>query len=116
MTEEYVDNIYYRNLHSEISAAVDVIISWRADLNEPNPSWPKRDFENISYSIWAADEIIGMMISHIDWTPGKTIEEFKYQMNRGMKTYMRFPDIQRIFEIGYSAAENISEILYAMDL
>lgn len=109
MSDDYLDNIHHLNLQR----LLDIIIEYRENLPEPNMGWPKADFDNASYSIWAADEIIKAIMTHPEKTVGQVIEDFKYSMSKGYTAYMRFPSVQTIFNVGYSVASDIDDILYA---
>lgn len=110
MTDDYLDNIHYLNLQRSI----DLIVEYREELGEPAPNWPKSDFDDLSYSRWAVDEILSLVMTNTNKTPYSIIEEFKYNMNEGYTKYSRFPNIEKVFHIGYSVAEDLLERLYAM--
>lgn len=94
---------------------IHAIEEYLFDLGEPEPGWPTKEFERVAYSRWAADEILRFVLSHLDWTPMKSVEVFKCQVGKYAQVKTNHEDADYIFEIAYHVASDISDILYAMN-
>ena len=66
------------------------------------------------YSRWAADEILRFVLSHLEWTPMRSVEEYKCLVGKRAAIKTNHEDADYIFEVAYSVACDISDILYAM--
>lgn len=93
---------------------IQAIREYWFDLGDPMSSWPNSEFERVSYSKWAVDEIMSMYYSHTTWSPLRATEEFKTVMGQYMLRSTYFIEMNHIFEIAYGAASDISDILVGM--
>lgn len=94
---------------------INAIREYIADLGEPEPGWPAKEFNRVSYSSWAATEILAMVLAHADWTPMRAVEEFKTMVAPYGWRNTYNTDANEIFRTAYQVACDISDILYAMN-
>lgn len=93
---------------------INAIIEYRFDLGEPGWNWPQRDFERLSYSRWAVDEILVMIFNNHDWSPMRAAEEFKILMAECMKRSSNYSETTDMYRIAYDAANDLEDIIHAM--
>lgn len=110
MTDDYLDNIRYLNFQR----CLDLVIEYREDIGDPCPAWPKEDFDRVSYSRFAVDEIISLLMKNSHKTVCQVLEEFKYEMGLGCSKYIRNHENEKIFTYGYSVAVDLLDRLSAM--
>ncbi len=60
--------------------AVIALCEYLNETEEPGAYWPKYLFEDISFSRWAAGELIEAILDHPFVSPEDTIEEFAIKM------------------------------------
>ena len=100
---------------SDDERQVRVIIDYVSEyLPDPQPAWPKKEFERIAYSRWAANRIIKMLYDNPVSTPIRIIEEFKYQMGNYIQKSTNYPEANVHCEYAYEVACDLEEILMAM--
>ena len=110
MTDDYLDNIHYLNFQR----GLDLVIEYREELGDPIPTWPKEDFDRVSYSRFAVDKIISLIMNNTSKTVCQIIEEFKYEMGLGCSKYIRDHGNEKIFTYGYNVAVDLLDRLTAM--
>lgn len=93
---------------------IRAIIEYIEDIGEPQERWPKKEFEMVAYSKWAADTILTEALAHPDMTPVRVVEEFKYKMSKLIHIHPEYPEVQLIFQSAYDTATDIGDILIAM--
>ena len=96
---------------------INTIIEYMEGIPIPTSSYPPRIFEDVTYTKWAAEEILIYILAHNEWTVMKSVENFKKKMKRYLNRAMNRNygyEIAPIFEIAIRTAEDISDILYAM--
>lgn len=93
---------------------INAIKEYIYNIDEPECWWPKSEFNRVSYKKWAANEVLIFVLSHTDWTPTRSVEEFKYAMAKYMYKPTYQQDVTEIFSIAYETADDISDILTAM--
>lgn len=99
---------------SDDERQIRAIIEYIEDIGEPEAKWPKKEFEMVSYSRWAANTILASILSHPDWTPIRAVEEFKYLMSKYLYKPTNYLEVELIFQSAYDTATDISDILMAM--
>lgn len=99
---------------SDEERQIRAIIEYIEDIGEPQPKWPKVEFEMVSYSKWAAEQILSSALAHPEWSPIRAVEEFKYMVNSCMRKKLNYPEIELIFQSAYDTATDIGDILMAM--
>lgn len=99
---------------SEDRRLINALIEYRCMINEPGPRWPEMEFDKNSYSGWAVDEIMLMIMAHPDWTVMKCVETFKAKMLEFACYSSNFSEANFIFEIAYETADDLSDVLGGM--
>jgi hypothetical protein len=99
---------------SDDERQIRAVIEYIEDMGEPGVKWPKREFEMLSYSRWAANTILASILAHPNWTPIRATEEFKYEMSKYLYKPTNYTDVEIIFQSAYDTATDISDILMAM--
>lgn len=92
--------------------AIMTIIKALDDYSEgPRLDWPDHEKEEVTFSRWALDEILGLVWDH-PWTPAsQTIEEFALKLEFWSSTAVT-EDQKRIFAV---AAETAWEFLQEIE-
>lgn len=98
------------NDERQIRAIVDYI----HNLPEPESRWPEKEFVKASYTLWAANEILVAVLNNTEWTPMRSVEEFKCLVGKYAQKVTPYDDRGMIFNIAYDVATDISDILYGM--
>lgn len=80
---------------------------------EPPGHWPNYWFDKQAYSRWASYEILKLLKNGGDKRPTKIVEEFVDKMDN---YYCVRDDTRKMFEIARSAAEDILDVIRAMDM
>lgn len=93
---------------------IRVIIEYLNNFPDPQITWPKKEFERVSTSRWATNEILVFVLSHTDWTVMKSVECFKKKVSRYARRMIRYEEVSEIFDTAYEVACDISDILNAM--
>lgn len=93
---------------------INAIKAYVYDIGEPEYGWPKSEFNRVSYTKWAANEVLIFVLAHTDWTPIRSVEEFKYLMAKFMYKPTHRTEVTEIFRTAYDVADDISDILTAM--
>ena len=93
---------------------INVLIEYQYNIGEPAANWPKIDFDKVSYSKNAVDEILILIFSNHDWTPMRAAEEFKTICAQGMTKWVQYPEISEMYRIMYDAANDVTDIINAM--
>ena len=93
---------------------IRVLIEYIEDIGEPNSNWPTHDFEKVSYSRWAAEQILATILAHPEWTPMRSVEEFKNLVGKFASKPTHKTDATFIFRTAYDVATDVSDIFYAM--
>lgn len=85
-----------------------VIIKYIAEyLFEPDANWPKSWFNQRTYSRWAANEILGLVIDNPLTQPSMVIDEFLVKMSY----YSCMSENQNISIIFSTAVDTAEDIL-----
>jgi hypothetical protein len=79
-------------------------------LFEPRLNWPKCTFDQQSYSRWAANEILGLIMDHPFTQVDTIVEEFMLKMDY-FSCVAKDPNISIIFSIAKGTAEDIFDIV-----
>lgn len=97
---------------------LEVVRNYWFDLGEPGFYFPESEFQRVSYSRWAVDEIMLKLLTHSDGRYGvrQAVEEFKNDMKMCVNLAHENQkwDNYSMFVIGYSVAEDLSDMLNAM--
>ena len=99
---------------SDDERMIRVIMDYITDIGEPEANWPEKEFAKVSYSRWAASQILVLALSTPDWSPMRAVEEFKTKVGGFMLKPTYNSDVTEIFRIAYETAIDLSDILYAM--
>lgn len=103
---------YLSNDQSEIRAIREYIFN----LQEPSRLWPKGDFMVASIELWAANDILIYVLSHNDWTVMRSVETYANVMQYAYKNCKdKCNASAQIISISYKVAQDITDILYAMN-
>lgn len=89
-----------------------VIQDYILDLEEPRCNWRKSRFDQLSYSRWAAKEILRYVKKHRDLKAIDAIEDFISMIDRFSNINT---DTNYVFSIARDVAEDILEIFLAME-
>ena len=91
--------------------AVQVIIDYIDEyLFEPYANWPKNWFNQRTYSRWAANEILGLVIDNPLTPPSMVIDEFLVKMSY-YSCVSENQNISIIFSTAVDTAENILNLV-----
>ena len=96
---------------------LDTMIEYLESIPEPTSSWPPGLFEDNSYSRWAVNYMIALVLAQPEKTPARVVMEFEELMERysGIANCdWNGRDIVMIFDVAWREAVNISDILRAM--
>lgn len=100
---------------SDDERQVRVIIDYASEyLPEPQPAWPKAEFERLAYSRWAVSKIVKLLYENPDKTPMRIVIEFKCQMGEYVQKTTNYPEALKHCKYGYEVACDLEEILTAM--
>lgn len=100
--------------NNEDMKAIDVIREYRANMTQPTSAWPEMEFDNRAYAIWAADELIVYVLSHMNWTVMRSVESFRYMVSDYSRIVTNYSEANFIFKIAEEVACDVIEILHAM--
>lgn len=84
-------------------------------LYEPSRNWPQYYFEERCYMRWAAKEILLYIRSNPQKTPIEATAEFMGKARKSAQSDRRTRSDRFIFETACEAAEDILDILRAME-
>ena len=100
---------------TEDQRMVNVIREYIATLPDPASSWPNIEFDRMSYTRWAADEILIYVLANPNLSVYHAVEDMKasFEVYMTMQDMFKY-EINFIFEIAYETAEDILDILSAM--
>lgn len=91
---------------------LSVIREYRAGINDPEKRWPELEFDRASYSKWAVDEIITMIIENPDKSVLENVIVFKNMMRDfACSTSCYNDNIVFIFELAWEIASDIEDII-----
>lgn len=81
--------------------AVQALIEYLEESDEPELYWPQHQFEEVSFSRWAAGELIGAIMDHPLVSPEDTVEMFGLKMLyfAAISNNTDDTDAERIFRI-----------------
>lgn len=88
-----------------------VVMDYIADLKDPTLCMRKDMFNQRSYSIWAAEEVLRAIQKNKDIQPIEVVENFIAKMDQYS---LQKPSTSYIFSIAYDIAVDIGDILMAM--
>lgn len=92
-------------------SAIQTVKEYIADLKPPKYRLKRSFFEQKTYSIWAAKEVLQYLWSHPDTPPIIAIEEFIEKMD---KYSLKNRESSFIFSVAHDIAEDILDIFLAM--
>lgn len=102
----------FERIGSAHERALSVIYDYLVDLEKPTrPQYGKSRFELLSYSRWAADELICRIIDNGASHPIVILEDFVCEMWRYSQTGK---ENAYIFEIAQGVGEDILDVFRAM--
>lgn len=78
--------------------AVQALIEYLDESDEPELYWSRHQFEEVSFSRWAAGELIGAIMDHPFVSPEDTVEMFGMKMLY-FAAISNGTDAERIFRI-----------------
>lgn len=93
---------------------IQAIKEYWFDLDTYTNEWPNSEFQKMSYSRWAVDEILTLIRDHPQWSPVRAVEEFRKTVTEYYNIPTHHDDVRKIFNIAMSTASDISDILTAM--
>lgn len=86
--------------------AIVIIKNYMKRLNRPNRSKKILHFEQLSYSRWAANELLNCVMEQNSKSPVRIIEEFISKMD----TYSCMNGASFIFSVAHDTAEDILDM------
>lgn len=103
---------FVSRIHWQRQSMINVICEYIASIGDPGPRWPEMEFDKVSYTRWAAEEVLNYVLDHPEYTVIRAVEEIN-------STFIEFSlytldERNFIFDIAKDASGNILEILYAM--
>lgn len=100
---------------SDDERILSVITEYRANMPVPSsPRWPDIEFDRAAYSIWATDELIMYVQSHMDMGAYKAIYAFKNMVLDYSCAVTHYSDANFMFDTAHDVVESILDILAAM--
>ena len=95
---------------TEDGRMLQIIREYRANINDPESNWPKIEFERASYSKWAVDEIIRLIMENPEVSVLATVNNYKNMMYQFAKnTSCYHEDVKFIFELAWEVASDIED-------
>lgn len=83
-------------------------------LDHLSADWPESEFKRVAYSRWAVNEILALIYLNPSWTPMRAVEEYKSMVESFYLMPTNYKDMEEIFNIAFSVASDLSDILEAM--
>lgn len=100
---------------SEDYRILNLIKEYRANLSIPSsPKWPDIEFDRCAYSIWAADELILYVQSHMDIGVYRAIDAFKNMVLDYSCAISNYSEANFMFDIAHDVATDILDQITAM--
>ena len=108
----FVTLIIQEEIMTQDSRQLSIIREYRSGINDPDSRWPDIEFKRASYSQWAVDEIMLLIISHPERNVLQNVVWFKNKMLEcSSETSMYHEDVRFIFEIAFEVAVDIEDII-----